>query len=282
VGRVLEAPPGSGLAPGDWVVGIVRRPDPMPCPHCAIGEWDMCSNGRYTERGIKGLHGFASERFLLEPRYAVKVDEGLGELAVLLEPASVVAKAWEHIERIGARALFRPETVLVTGAGPIGLLAALMGRQRGLEVHVIDLVQEGPKPELVRALGATYHDGGLERLCAAADIVLECSGAPSVIFTAIEAGRANAIVCLTGVSSGGATLPVDVGALNRELVLENAVVFGSVNANRRHYDAALDALTGSNRGWLRGLITRRVPLHRWTDAFEKQPTDVKATIVFPG
>ena len=48
--------------------------------------------------------------------------------AVLLEPAAVVAKALDHISRIGRRAAWRPATVLVTGAGPIGLLAALLGR----------------------------------------------------------------------------------------------------------------------------------------------------------
>ena len=62
LGRVMKAPAGSGLAPGDLVVGIVRRPDALPCGNCAIGEWDMCRNGNYTERGIKARHGFASER----------------------------------------------------------------------------------------------------------------------------------------------------------------------------------------------------------------------------
>src|SRR5918911_5447100 len=108
LGRVLEAPAGSGLAPGDLVVGIVRRPDPVPCASCAAGEWDMCRNGRYTERGIKERDGYGSERFRIRPEFAVKVDPALGRLGVLLEPASVVAKAWEHIERIGSRARWVP------------------------------------------------------------------------------------------------------------------------------------------------------------------------------
>src|SRR5215211_9392878 len=103
LGRILDAPRGSGVEPGDLVVGIVRRPDPEPCPNCAAGEWDMCRNGQYTERGIKELDGYASERFRLEPEFAVKVDPALGSLGVLLEPASVVAKAWDHTERIGRR-----------------------------------------------------------------------------------------------------------------------------------------------------------------------------------
>src|SRR3954451_23876749 len=103
LGRVVEAPQGSNFAPGDLVVGIVRHPDPVPCPACAAGEWDMCRNGRYTEHGIKGLHGFGAELFRIEPEFAVKVDPSLDLLAVLMEPTSIVAKAWDHVDRIGRR-----------------------------------------------------------------------------------------------------------------------------------------------------------------------------------
>src|SRR6476646_3741024 len=139
LGTVESAPPDCGVAPGDLVVGIVRRPDPEPCPACATGEWDMCRNGRYTERGIKERHGYGAERFRVEPEFVVKIDPALGILGVLLEPASILAKAWDHTERIGRRArVWEPRSLLVTGAGPIGLLAALMGKQRGLDVHVLD------------------------------------------------------------------------------------------------------------------------------------------------
>jgi threonine dehydrogenase-like Zn-dependent dehydrogenase len=280
VGRVLEAPPGSSLCRGDWVVGIVRRPDPVPCASCAVGEWDMCRNGGYTEHGIKGLDGFAAERFRLDPDFAVKVEPSLGELAVLLEPASIVAKAWDHIERIGRRARFAPETVLVTGAGPIGLLAALLGTQRGLSVQVLDRAVEGPKPSLVRDLGAAYHAGRVEDLGRSFDIVVECTGAPSLLVAAVHAARPNGIICSTGVSPGGATLPVDVGAVNRELVLGNNVVFGSVNANRRHYQQAADALAQADGGWLQRIITRRLPLDRWREAVERRPKEIKTVLVF--
>jgi glucose 1-dehydrogenase len=281
VGRVVEAPEDSGFAAGDWVAGIVRYPDPVPCANCAAGQWDMCRNGRFTEHGIKGLHGFARERYRLPPAFAVKVPAGLGELGVLVEPTSVVAKAWEHIERIGRRARFHPERVLVTGAGPIGLLAALLGVQRGLSVHVLDRNADGPKPALVRDLGGTYHSDGLEDLCRASDIVLECTGAAKVIATAIGSAPPNGIVCLTGVSSGGRKIPIDVGALNRDIVLENNVVFGSVNANRNHYEQAIAALSNADRGWLQRVVTRRVPLERWREALERQPGDVKTVLVFP-
>jgi glucose 1-dehydrogenase len=119
LGRVQQAPPGSGLSVGDLVVGIVRRPDPDPCPACAAGEWDMCRNDRYTEHGIRGLHGFARERWRAGPDAVVRLSPSLGQLGVLLEPTTIVAKAWEQVERIGQRAFWQPEVVAVTGAGPL-------------------------------------------------------------------------------------------------------------------------------------------------------------------
>jgi threonine dehydrogenase-like Zn-dependent dehydrogenase len=276
VGRVLEAPAGAGLSAGDLVVGVVRRPDPVPCVNCAAGEWDMCRNGLYTEHGIKELDGFARERFRAEPDALVRVDPALGELGVLLEPASVVAKAWEHVERIGRRARWEPRTALITGAGPVGLLAALLAIQRGLEVHVLDRVTDGPKPDLVRSLGARYTTTPVED----PDVVVECTGAPPVIAAAIAGTAPNAIVCLAGVSSPGRKIAVDVGALNREWVLENDVVFGSVNANRRHYEAAAEALAGAEAAWLERLVTRRLPLSAHAEALAKRDGDVKTVLTF--
>src|SRR5512134_468130 len=181
LGRVIDPGPAKGFRKGDLVVGIVRRPDPVPCPNCAVGEWDMCRNGRYTERGIKEIDGFMSERWRIEPEYAMKVDRSLGLLGVLLEPTTVVAKAWEQVAAVGHRAFWEPRTILVTGAGPIGLLAALLTSQRGLDVHVLDRVDSGPKPALVRALDATYHAGRTHDVGFEPDVIVECTGVGSVI-----------------------------------------------------------------------------------------------------
>jgi len=280
LGRVEDAPPDCGFNRGDLVVGIVRQPDPVPCPNCAAGEWDMCRNGRYTEHGIKERNGFGAEWWRIDPAYAVKVDRSLGRLGVLLEPASVVAKAWEHTERIGRRGIWQPRCVLVTGAGPIGLLAALFAAQRGFELHVVDRATSGLKPALVQAIGGSYHSEPLAKLGLDPDIVLECTGAPDVVIEVMGRSAPNGIVCLAGVSASGVQTMVDAGALNRTIVLENEVVFGSVNANRRHYEAALVALKRADRGWLEKLVTRRVPLARWQEALERRPNDVKTVLEF--
>jgi threonine dehydrogenase-like Zn-dependent dehydrogenase len=277
LGRVEEAPAASEFKPGDLVVGIVRRPDPVPCPACAAGEWDMCRNGQYTERGIKQRNGYGSEKFRVEHDFLVKLDPALDMLGVLMEPTSIVAKAWEQVERIGARsAYWQPRVALVTGAGPVGLLAALIAQQRGYELHVLDRNTDGPKPALARDLGATYHAGDLGAL--APDVVLECTGAVPVILDALNRTAPDGIVCLAGVSSGGHKVKLDMGELNRTMVLENDVVFGSVNANRRHYAAAADVLAKADKAWLARLISRRVPLSRWREAFENRADDVKVAL----
>ena len=280
LGRVEQVPSGSTFDRGDLIVGAVRRPDPEPCGACAVGEWDMCRNGRYTERGIKELPGFGSEWWTVPERYAVRVDAGLGLAGVLTEPTSVVAKAWEQVDRVGGRAWFDPRTVLVTGAGPIGLLAAMLGVQRGLDVHVLDRVADGIKPKLVRDLGATYHHTSVDRVVdrARPDVVIEATGAGSVVFDAIAGTGSYGIVCLTGVSPRGRDLTVDAGALNRSLVLENDAVVGSVNANLRHYQVAAEALAAADRDWLRRLITTTVPLDEAASAFDRPGEDVKVVV----
>jgi glucose 1-dehydrogenase len=281
LGRVIEAPRGSGFSPGDLVVGIVRRPDPEPCPACAAGHWDMCTNGKYTERGIKARHGYAAERYRIRPEYLVAVDPALGNLGVLLEPATVVAKAWDHIEKIGHRAAWAPRTVLITGAGPIGLLAALLSVQRGYATYVLDLATEGRKPEMVRRLGATYVESGdIGDAEADADIVIECTGHVQMLLEAAPQHARYRITCLTGVSAAGTESAVDPGLLNRNMVLQNSVLFGSVNANRHHYELAAQALAQADPGWLAGLVTREVPLDKWADAYTRQPDDIKTVLNF--
>ena len=280
LGRVLDPGPASGLKTGDLVVGIVRRPDPVPCPNCAVGEWDMCRNGQYTERGIKQIDGFMSERWRIESEYAIKVDPVLGLLGVLLEPATVVAKAWEHILAVGQRAFWEPKTVLVTGAGPIGLLGALAGKQLGLDVHVLARTKTGPKPELVRALGATYHSCSVAEVGFAPDVIMECTGVGQVISESIATIGASGVVCLTGVGHGGTVPNIATANVASGVVLKNNVLFGSVNANKRHWYKAGEALARADHAWLGRLITRHERPEHFAKTLERRSEDIKAIIQF--
>ncbi|MEU7526241.1 glucose 1-dehydrogenase [Saccharothrix sp. NPDC042600] len=272
VGRVLSAPDGSGFAPGDLVAGVVRRPDPEPCPACAVDAWDFCRNGGYLERGIKELDGYGMQRWSVPPKYAVRLDPTLGELGVLTEPASIVAKAWTQADRQSRRAHVQPRKALVTGAGPIGLLAALLATQRGLEVHVVDRVEKGPKPDLVRALGAHYHRS-LDEV-GDVDVAIECTGAAPVVWDTVR--RASTTV-LAGLTGDHDPVPLDPSVFD-SVVLHNKAVIGTVNAGLPDYETAAEALARADRAWLDGLITRRIPLDRFTEALDKEEDDVKVVI----
>jgi glucose 1-dehydrogenase len=280
LGRVLDPGPNSGLKEGDLVVGIVRRPDPVPCPNCAVGEWDMCRNGMYTERGIKQIDGYMSERWRVEPEYAVKLAPNLGLVGVLLEPTTVVTKAWEHTLAVGRRAFWEPRTVLVTGAGPIGLLGAMIGKQLGMEVHVLARTETGPKPELVKELGATYHSCSVADIGFEPDIVLECTGVGEVISQSIAVVGASGVVCLTGVGHGGTLPKVPSADVASTAVLKNNIVFGSVNANKRHWYKGAEALARADRSWLERLITRRETPENFMQAFGRGSEEIKVVIQF--
>ena len=156
-----------------------------------------------------------------------------------------------------------------------------MGMQRGFDVHVLDHNKGGPKEAIVRDLGGTYHsDAEQPRRSLRRMFVMECTGAPAVIRDCLAATAPAGIVCLTGVTEPGKIFDLDIGRLNRTMVLDNDVVFGTVNANRRHYEMAADALARADKGWLARLITRRVPLVRWSEALEHRQGDIKVVIDF--
>jgi glucose 1-dehydrogenase len=280
LGRVIDPGPNPGFKKGDLVVGIVRRPDPVPCPNCAVGEWDMCRNGQYTERGIKQIDGYMSERWRIEPEYAMKVDPTLGILGVLLEPTTVVTKAWEMVMAVGQRSFWEPRNVLVTGAGPIGLLAAGIGVQRGLDVHVLDRVTSGPKVDLVKAVGATYHSTSVSSVGFEPDIIIECTGVGQVIAECIQNVGSGGTVCLTGVGRGGTAAGAAIADVAATAVLRNNVVVGSVNANKRHWYKAGEALARADRKVLERLITRREKPEHFQKALERKPDDIKVVIQF--
>jgi len=277
LGRVLEAPPGSGFNTGDLVAGIVRRPDPEPCPACARGGWDFCRNGRYTERGIKEMDGYGAERWRVDPYFAVPVPAELGHLGVLVEPTSILTKAWDQVDQVAARSWFDPKQVLITGAGPIGLLGALVARQRGYSVHVLDRVTDGPKPQLVRDLGGEYLTS-LDDLSVVPDVVIEATGAGQVVVDCANLLGWAGVMCLIGISPGPASIDVQMDALTRQLVIRNAALVGSVNAAKRHYADAVDVLLAADRYWVDRLITRTVPLSDWPTALVKEPDDIKVVV----
>jgi len=135
--------------------------------------------------------------------------------------------------------------------------------------------------ELVADLGATYHCDGLEAavgVMGEPDIIIEATGAATLVVGAMTHTSSSGVVCLTGVSSPGRRIDLDVGSVNRDIVLENDVVFGSVNASVEHYVQAAAALASADHDWLARLVSRRAPLANFGDAFEVRGDDVKVVL----
>jgi threonine dehydrogenase-like Zn-dependent dehydrogenase len=270
------------LNQGDLVVAMVRRPD--DCPECRHGSSDVCMTGAYTERGIFGAHGFLTDQYAeLEP-YLVKVPPGLRETGVLLEPVSVAAKALRHAWDIQRRLRWAPQSALVLGAGSLGLLAALLLRLRGLEVEVYSREpRTSRRVAILERTGARYFPAEEMEVSTlgAYDFIFEATGAPSLIAGGIRLLRPNGIMALLGVSSHLQPAPVPFGEINNRLVLNNQVVFGSVNANRQDFAQGVLDLVAIERQWPglpATLFTRRVPFERFQEALARQADDIKVVV----
>ncbi len=288
LGRVEEVGANvGGFQPGDLVVATVRRPD--DCPNCRAGESDMCLYGNYTERGIRGAHGYMGEYYSEVPEFLIKIPPSMRPFAVLLEPLSVVEKAVAQAWKLQERLHWEPKRAVVLGAGPIGLLAVILLRLRGLEVHTYAATPSGDyRTQVIESLGAEYEsvqDRPLDSLKAhlgQIDFILEATGASLVAFQAMAALGTNGALALTGVSAGQRRLEVPADALNLSLVLGNRVVFGSVNANRRYFEMGVGHFQEADRRWpgiFQRLITRRVPFNEFRSALDRKPEDIKTVLV---
>jgi threonine dehydrogenase-like Zn-dependent dehydrogenase len=278
----------NGFRPGDYVVAIVRRPCPENCSNCAQDQMDMCSTGHYRERGIKGLHGFLSEYYVEQPRFLVKVPDSLKDIAVILEPLSIVEKAITEVYRFQERLIWEPRTALVLGAGAIGLLATFVLSLKGVSIWC--LARGSPndiQQEIFSKLGVRYvntedntiHD--LQSKGRRFDIIIEATGFSPLAFDALEVLKTNGIMCRTGISGGDRVINIHADKINLEMVLGNKVVFGSVNANRSHFEQGLRDLEVFEKRWpglLKKLITRRVNFLEFKEALEKKATDIKVIV----
>jgi threonine dehydrogenase-like Zn-dependent dehydrogenase len=276
----------SGFAPGDLVVSTVRRPD--DCPNCRAGESDMCLLGNYTERGIKGAHGYMGEYYSETPAFMVKIPPALRPFAVLLEPLSIVEKATYQAWKIQERMVWQPARAVVLGAGPIGILCTILLRLRGLEVHVYaKSPPESLQGRMLTDLGATYQSvddhpvAGIRDELGQIDFILEGTGNSAVAFEAMAQLGTNGVLCLTGVSGGNRSIEIPADVINLKMVLGNRVTFGSVNANRRYFEMGLAHFQQAEQRWpgiFERLITRRVPFSDFLSALDRRPEDIKTLL----
>lgn len=254
-GQVVACgPDATGFTPGDSVVPMVRRPCSPPCRSCAAGRRDLCLTGGYTERGIFGAHGYFTELAVDHAADLVRVPAAAAPFAVLLEPLSVVEKAVAEALRLhrGGAA-----SALVIGAGTIGILAALVLRERGLSVTIRSIEPEGsPRARLAAAAGAAYTAGSPPR----ADIVIEAAGAPSAAATGLAALAPLGVMIVLGAARLEHEFPL------LDLIVNNQTVAGVVNAGPEHFRLAAEHIARFPQGALDGLI-RREPFGAWRRSF---------------
>ena len=261
------------LEPGELVVMTVRRPcDVASCVACRASRPDFCITGEFCERGIKEADGFMTEHVVEDEHYLVPVPRALADVAVLIEPLAVAAKASFQLEMILNRYPWEPIGLraLVLGAGPIGLLGAMMFVARQLETNVYSLEPaDSERARLVRSFGANYisaRDVDLAALRERAgefNVIFEAVGPAKVAFGSLGALAANGVMILSGLPSGQKPVESDLDGIMRDIVLKNQVVFGTVNASRAGFAAAVRSLEQFMTlfpGAVRSLITERVAL----------------------
>jgi threonine dehydrogenase-like Zn-dependent dehydrogenase len=272
---------GHGFSKGDLVCATVRR----PCGHClACGEGapDSCLTGDYSERGITRLDGFACELVLEEPANLVPIPPELGRLGVLAEPTSICTRGIRHALTIGARQPWQPKRALVTGAGAVGLLSTMLLRLEGLDVWTASLEQSSP---IAEALGAHYVSTKTTDLSDAGpfDIVVEAAGDAQLMLDALGLLGRSGVACLLGIDGREGKAQIENKVIGVDVVLENRVLFGSVNAHRDDWVTGVEALDRARKqfpGALEELIGLRVPLDRFAEAFAF--SGGKATLVLDG
>ena len=303
LGEVVEVgAAASRLKPGDLVVPMVRRPCPhADCVACRAGRQDFCFTGDFSERGIKSLDGFMTETVVDDERYMHIVPRSLRDVAVLVEPLTIAEKALTQVSQVQQRLpwacgaapatgrRFRHRAV-VLGAGPVGLLGAMALVAADFDTAVYSREPSpNPKSELITSIGARYfsaQDTSIEQLAERVgniDLVYEATGASAIAFHVMKVIGTNGIFVFTGVPGRKAPIEVDTDVIMRNLVLQNQVVFGTVNAGQVAFEAAIRDLTVFQQRWpaaVRALITGRYPVEAHRDLLVGPAQGIKNVIAF--
>jgi len=281
LGRVVEVGENvTEFQTGDYVVATVRRPGKSF--YDSIGEQDFTTDDEYFERGISRLHGYMAEFYAESADYLIKVPPAIVDIAVLLEPLSIIEKGLKQASDIQERLkIWHPKTAAVLGLGSVGLLASMALRLRGYEVHGFgrDTREGYLNAELIEAIGGTY-DSTAEitvpdsvQKYGEYDLIFECTGYSPIVFDAMQALNQNGVLVLSSVTGGDRKIDaVPADKINQQFVLGNRVMFGTVNANREHFEMGVKDLAlceAMYAGWLGRMLTHKVEgLENFEKVFE--------------
>ncbi len=287
---------------GDLIVPMVRRPcHHEHCTACTAGRQDFCFTGDFHERGIKQAHGFMTEYIVEEERYLNVVPRSLREVGVLVEPLTIAEKAliqlWDIQERLPWGCPHKPgrqhghcRRALVLGAGPVGLLGAMALRAADFETVVYSREPlPNDKARLCERIGATYvyaedvAPAEILRRVGNIDVVYEAAGASKAAFDTMATLGANSVFIFTGVPGRKAPVEIDTDLWMRNLVLRNQVVFGTVNAGRDAFEAAIRDLARFEELWpgaVSALVSGRHPVEKHRELLLGRPGGIKHVLTF--
>ena len=177
---------------------------------------------------------------------------------------------------------------MVAGAGPVGVLGALVLALTGFDTHVWSLEPEScPQAGLLATAGVRYASAMRETLAHVGarlgnvDVLYEATGAPQVIFQALAALGHNGVLVLTGLPGGKRSLEIDAATMMRTLVLRNQIVLGTINAAGDAFEAGIRDLAAFESRWpgvTRELVTGRFPLDAHGDLLVGPARGIKNVI----
>lgn len=281
LGRVVEVGENvKEFEPGNYVVATVRRPGTSI--YDEIGAQDFTLDEEYFERGISRIHGYMAEFYVESANHLVKIPPEIVDIAVLLEPLSIVEKGiWQAYVIQERLKIWKPESAAIFGTGSVGLLTAMAFRVRGIEVHAFGRQpREGYlNAELLEAIGATY-DSTVDippvesiKKYGGYDLVFECTGFSPIVFDAMQILNKNGVLILSSVTGGERKIDaVPSDKINQQFVLGNRVMVGTVNASLENFEmgvrdlALCEAMYG---GWLKRMLTHKVEgLENFAEVFD--------------
>lgn len=299
LGRVVDAGNKvTKVGKGDYAVFTVRRGCGQ-CVPCKNNRSDMCYTGGYSERGIKGVHGFETEYVVDDEQYLVKVPTSIAAVGVLTEPMSVAQKAIDEALRVQMSRL--PEVnhgdwlsgkkVLIAGLGAIGLLAAFAMKLKGAHILGLDVVsRDSKRVKILEGLGGIYINGrqvdaeNIDDQCGEVDFIFEAAGVASLGFRLIDALGTNGIYVMTGIPGDDRPVCFEGAEVMKQMVMKNQMILGSVNASTRHFDLAIQDLERASEQYgdlLSQMITSRISYSAFMDAIEfRSEDDIKTVIAW--
>jgi threonine dehydrogenase-like Zn-dependent dehydrogenase len=182
--------------------------------------------------------------------------------------------------------MWKPTKAFVAGAGPLGLLATIILRLRGLEVYTVATrTRESLKAQIVESVGGNYVnvlETPIRDIQEKFDVVLEATGRVDITLESLELMGENSVLCVLGIYREMRACQ-EFGKVLTNMVLGNRLMFGSVSSNKTHFERGIQDMKDVRKEFGRVLgriLTKRLELEEFKQAFEPERENIKTMICF--